>query len=196
MKKCDYWGCKKVGTLAVLNEAGEVADMKVCANHALALEAIDTEIGEFDRDEFDYKDLDYAVEEWVNWIATDSDGEIWGYEFEPDFNWCGWWETTGDAQLLGKRSGYNWSNSLRRVNKVVEVDEFDYSEFADLAPNNHEWIATDRDGSVYSYRTEPERAGRGRWVTNQSCTHLADIDLTGKDWRKSLRRISEIKGVK
>ncbi len=38
--------------------------------------------------------------DWVNWLAFDVDGQLWGYEFEPEFNEdTGVWHV-GDPQHL------------------------------------------------------------------------------------------------
>lgn len=61
-------------------------------------------------------DAQYATPPWVNWIAQDSDGSVWGYSVEPLRNDTGWYENeVGESVRLGDAEPVNWALSLRAV---------------------------------------------------------------------------------
>lgn len=62
-----------------------------------------------------YRGEQYEVEDWVNFVAMDADGDIYGYEHEPKINQYGQWELpSGDNYYLGNVGPY-WSESLEKV---------------------------------------------------------------------------------
>jgi hypothetical protein len=68
-------------------------------------------------------DLPYVIPPWVNWIAQDSDGSVWGYSVEPLRNDTGWYENeVGESVRLGHVKPVNWLLSLRAVMVGVVED--------------------------------------------------------------------------
>ena len=49
--------------------------------------------------------------EWVNYVATDDDGEIWGYEHEPTRKAHLWTSSSGRAERIEEKPN-DWKNSL------------------------------------------------------------------------------------
>lgn len=56
------------------------------------------------------------VPEWVNWIAQDADGALWGYEAEPNRQHNGWYENeVGRIVKLGMgEPPADWTATLTR----------------------------------------------------------------------------------
>ena len=68
-------------------------------------------------------DMQYAVPAWVNWIAQDSDGNVWGYSVEPLRNDTGWYENeVGKSVRLGHAEPGNWALSLRAAREHAGQD--------------------------------------------------------------------------
>lgn len=63
-----------------------------------------------------YRGITAEVEDWVNFIATDEDGEIWGFENKPSVNMYGsmWLERTGRFDRVNNTFS-DWENSLEKV---------------------------------------------------------------------------------
>lgn len=61
-----------------------------------------------------YRGAKYLVPEWVNYIAEDSDGDIYGYEFEPNRGYNGWTVSVGRCVFL-EPSTSDWYDSLVKV---------------------------------------------------------------------------------
>ncbi len=58
----------------------------------------------------------YEVEDWVNYIARDHDGEIYGYEAEPIILDRTWWDNVGDTKFkLIDLFSAKWQDSLTKV---------------------------------------------------------------------------------
>jgi hypothetical protein len=55
--------------------------------------------------------------DWVNWIAQDADGAIWGYEVEPLQHHQGWYENEVGRSVKLNQQTYqkNWKNTLYKV---------------------------------------------------------------------------------
>jgi len=59
----------------------------------------------------------FTIPDWVNWIAQDANGVIWGYEVEPLQHHQGWYENEVgrsiklDVQVYNK----NWANTLTKL---------------------------------------------------------------------------------
>ncbi|MFV2061599.1 MAG: hypothetical protein ACC653_13015 [Gammaproteobacteria bacterium] len=63
-------------------------------------------------------DLDsLTIPDWVNWIAQDADGVIWGYEVEPIQHHQGWYENeVGRSINLAKQSvNTKWHESITKI---------------------------------------------------------------------------------
>lgn len=60
----------------------------------------------------------FTIPAWVNWIAQDADGAVWGYEVEPLQHHQGWYENeVGRSIKLGAQANNkNWTESLTRIN--------------------------------------------------------------------------------
>ena len=58
-----------------------------------------------------------AFPDWVNWLAQDADGALWGYEAEPNQQHNGWYENeVGRIQRLGQATPpQNWEKTLTRL---------------------------------------------------------------------------------
>ena len=58
--------------------------------------------------------------DWVNWIAKDKNGAIWGFEAEPHLHDYGWYENEIDHYILLTQtdSGTNWQNSLVNIKYI------------------------------------------------------------------------------
>ena len=54
---------------------------------------------------------------WVNWIAQDADGGVWGYEAEPHLHDSGWYENeVGRVVKLDQQTPVqDWQDSLRKL---------------------------------------------------------------------------------
>lgn len=55
--------------------------------------------------------------DWVNWIAQDADGVIWGYEVEPLQHHQGWYENEigRSIKLIEQTCNSNWRETLRQL---------------------------------------------------------------------------------
>nr|DAD83132.1 MAG TPA: hypothetical protein [Podoviridae sp. ctlpi2] len=68
-----------------------------------------------------YYGAELVIPAWVNFIAMDNDGRVWGYEEQPEAGTDGEWSTEGCGRartvgLRGSKTGKNeWRNSLREV---------------------------------------------------------------------------------
>ena len=66
--------------------------------------------------EITYRDSILAVPDWAEFVATDSDGSIWAYEYEPEWHPAGFWSTHGDGKSVQLRVHCNTGvDSLERV---------------------------------------------------------------------------------
>ena len=62
-----------------------------------------------------YHGKQYEVEDWVNFVAMDADGDIYGYEHEPHIHLSDQWvRATGKVESIGIEST-EWDNSLEKV---------------------------------------------------------------------------------
>lgn len=54
--------------------------------------------------------------DWVNWLAQDADGALWGYEAEPNKQDYGWYENeVGRIVRLGQEAPpADWETTLVR----------------------------------------------------------------------------------
>jgi len=59
----------------------------------------------------------FVTPDWVNWLAQDADGVIWGYEVEPLQHHQGWYENeVGRSIKLAKQQrNNNWRETLRQL---------------------------------------------------------------------------------
>lgn len=57
---------------------------------------------------------EYEVEDWVNWVAIDYDGEIYGYEDEPETGITAWINRKRFVRIMEHHSA-SWRKSLRKV---------------------------------------------------------------------------------
>lgn len=64
-----------------------------------------------------YRGKEFEVEDWVNFVATDESGDIYGYEHEPkqDGYEYTWFDETGGEWCLIYESEVNWRDSLEKV---------------------------------------------------------------------------------
>lgn len=64
-----------------------------------------------------YHGKEYIVEDWVNFVATDYCGDIWGYENEPgkEKYQDAWNNSNGGDYCLVNQSEIDWENSLEKV---------------------------------------------------------------------------------
>lgn len=57
----------------------------------------------------------FDVPEWVNFSATDSDGDCWGYENQPSIekqSWCLCFPFGGHITFIGQPKVSDWRYSL------------------------------------------------------------------------------------
>ncbi len=54
---------------------------------------------------------------WVNWLAQDADGAIWGYEVEPLQHHQGWYENEVGRSIKIKNLNPNpdWHKTLTKI---------------------------------------------------------------------------------
>ncbi len=54
---------------------------------------------------------------WVNWLAQDADGAIWGYEVEPLQYHQGWYENEVGRSIKIKilAPNPNWHETLKKI---------------------------------------------------------------------------------
>ncbi|UIB81320.1 hypothetical protein [Flyfo podovirus Tbat2_2] len=60
-----------------------------------------------------YRGEQYEVEDWVNFVAMDADGDIYAYENKPERNTINW-TFRGTACLIGTEP-VDWEGSLEKV---------------------------------------------------------------------------------
>lgn len=62
-----------------------------------------------------YRGKQYEVEDWVNFVAMDSDGMIYGYETKPENGLSDeWFNTGGKVCWIGSEHN-EWEDSLEKV---------------------------------------------------------------------------------
>ena len=61
-----------------------------------------------------YMGQEYEVEDWVNYVAMDEDGEIWGYESEPE-ELDRWFSKRERSICLNTPEKYIWQNTLQKI---------------------------------------------------------------------------------
>lgn len=61
-----------------------------------------------------YRGEQYEVEDWVNFVAMDSDGAIYTYENEPYSKYGEWIKSTGNVKCIGGEV-MEWETSLEKV---------------------------------------------------------------------------------
>lgn len=73
-------------------------------------------LGRFKMKTVKYQGMTVEVEDWVNFIATDEDGEICGFENKPSVNMYGsmWLERTGRFDHIDYTFA-NLENSLEEI---------------------------------------------------------------------------------
>ena len=62
--------------------------------------------------------------DWVNFIAVDADGHVWGFEQKPviNYTWKAWMPVTGLSECLSLiEDQSNWENSLEERPKNQNV---------------------------------------------------------------------------
>lgn len=62
-----------------------------------------------------YRGEQYEVEDWVNFVAMDIDGDIYGYETKPENGLSDEWLNTGGKVFWIGSETNNWENSLEKV---------------------------------------------------------------------------------
>lgn len=63
-----------------------------------------------------FEGVTYRVPEWVNWMARDQDGEICGYEIEPNIRFD-YFAVNGERMVVirSPETDESWRNSAARV---------------------------------------------------------------------------------
>lgn len=63
-----------------------------------------------------YRGKEYEVEDWVNFVAMDDNGEIFGYEHRPIRSMTNkkFFNALGDVTCIGVEPA-DWENSLEKV---------------------------------------------------------------------------------
>lgn len=60
--------------------------------------------------------VEIVIPDWVNWIAVDKDGSVWGYETEPRAIQFGQWDTLSGLSieeiLYRTKPPKNWKDEL------------------------------------------------------------------------------------
>ena len=59
-----------------------------------------------------FEGKEYEVEDWVNYVATDSNGRIYGYQYEPIKGSRIWSDNGGEWSEI---YDYGWKDSLVKV---------------------------------------------------------------------------------
>lgn len=62
-----------------------------------------------------YRGATYLVPQWVNYIAEDSDGDVFGYEFEPSRGYNSWTPAGPGRCTYIEPSVSGWYDSLVKV---------------------------------------------------------------------------------
>lgn len=70
---------------------------------------------------------------------------------------------------------------------IAEHKAVNYFGTVLMVPKSHGFIATDRNGSVFSYLREPEMKN-DVWLQSSSHLFLGSVNLHGLDWRETLRK--------
>jgi len=62
----------------------------------------------------------YQYPQWVNWLAQDADGAIWGYAVEPLQHHQGWYENEvgRSIKLSNENSNNHWKETLTKTNNT------------------------------------------------------------------------------
>lgn len=143
---------------------------------------------------------------WVNYIATDKDGEVYGFKHLPRVLQGDFWGhedlSSDDCILLGNvEEASNWENSL--VKRPTQVKKFEYDW--DKAPDWVQFIATDSNGAVFGYNTRPEiSVSNSVWSCGpylgtfpHSTLLRHELNVSEPNWKDSLQeRPSQVKEFK
>lgn len=62
-----------------------------------------------------YRGKEYIVEDWVNFVAMDIDGDIYAFENEPEKDDFGEWMNIKGEVLQIDYVNNGWENSLEKV---------------------------------------------------------------------------------
>lgn len=142
---------------------------------------------------YDLSALD--LPEWATWIATESAGALWAYQYEPIAGAWGWTTERGKYMCLDRLNPpNNWRSTKRKVDKpatAADILPHDiYGPITDL-PDWANWVATDSDGDVYVYEEEPILQDDIFDVPWQTGTEFKRINTVKppKDWRSTKRKI-------
>ena len=113
---------------------------------------------------------------------------------------CEVWDDGGDTSLRYfseyNHKGYPCFVFRHGLIGIVGVGGFGYEHYRvigtpwDHAPDEAEWVATDRDGHIYFHETKPEIES-GVWVVNEpicSAGYDAAVESGEVDWTTTLRR--------
>lgn len=144
--------------------------------------------------EIDVYGVVYIVPNWVEWAATDKDGEISGFERKPMMHKDQWVSDGFGTQLRRANDGtspveQDWKNSLINVateNDAEATKPFDLGH--GVVMHIPEWVgyvATDKSGDIFGYECLPEVVkGQKRWYADGKVFQIGE--QTGKGWKKSL----------
>lgn len=144
--------------------------------------------------EIDVYGVVYIVPNWVEWAATDKDGEISGFERKPMMHKDQWVSDGFGTQLRRANDGtspveQDWKNSLINVateNDAEATKPFDLGH--GVVMHIPEWVgyvATDKSGDIFGYECLPEVVkGQKRWYADGKVFQIGE--QSGKGWKKSL----------
>jgi len=66
-------------------------------------------------------DQNLQIPHWVNWIAQDADGAVWGFEVEPLQHHKGWYENELGRCIKIKQGDRNrdWRGTLKKYSGMT-----------------------------------------------------------------------------
>ena len=134
--------------------------------------------------------IERAQRAGCKWIATDSDGEAWGYMMRPESYIDAWRKDPFDKSVLFQLSianpagCSNWRDTLYAIDTEKVKADAEISalyKLAEDAPRWAEWIAIDDDGNTRAYGARPVYAD-GKWqkVSDEGGympKHVGNVDV-------------------
>jgi len=82
---------------------------------------------------------------------------------------------------------------VKVVNKNIPVDPVTVDYFGiKLQVRRDGWISTDHEGVVSWTLEKPVADNEFFWYTEQDMDDLLQVDLEGRDWKQTLRKVDEI----
>lgn len=151
----------------------------------------------------DYFGIELCVPDWVEFIATDRCGAVYGYEMEPeacngDNVFCALGQIYDLRTRIRLKDHKNtWKKSVVSVGALFVEGTLnlrrnktaDYFNLAITVPEYANYIATCKDGTIHAHEKIPRKEG-DCWVSSGLCTVIGKGRLVNPDrWGYTLREV-------